>query len=99
MDYTNKAIAMLKKLGDREGIGYYYRRKGNTYSKLGNYDNALKYYNISIKHIFNNTQYDIQKKNFIKFDIHQVYSYMGDFDLAIKYFFTHILLPYQYGFN
>ena len=63
--------------------------KGSIYSKLGNYDNALKYYNISIKHIFNNTEHDIEKMEMIKFDIHQVYSYMGEFDLAINYFFTH----------
>ena len=84
MDYTKKSIIMLKNIGDKEGIAYQYYHMTTIYSKLGHYDNALKYINLSKKHIFNNTEIDLERKRALEFEIYQICSYRGDFAKAIK---------------
>src|SRR5690606_18122937 len=48
MYYNKKAIELFEKYDNQSGLNIWYSNLGNTYAKLGDWDNAEKYTRLSL---------------------------------------------------
>lgn len=84
IDYANKSIELAKKINYEKGLSNAYNTLGTIYSDLGMYDEAIKFYSLTLKISIKNNYKDIYAKTYSY--IGNIYGDQNNFLLAKKYF-------------
>jgi tetratricopeptide (TPR) repeat protein len=90
MQALEENYILTKKLNDNEALTVIYSNMGNIYGEQGKYQEAVRYYNKTLKYFQENKIEGSEAAVLNNFGI--IYFYMGNNDLALKHFKRSLLL-------